>query len=80
MKLGFEKIILKKNRMLIHFPGNPDSAYFSSPVFRSVLGFIQEQGRKFSLKEINGKLRLSTDGVRTVSEAMEVLNNMLKSS
>jgi transcription-repair coupling factor (superfamily II helicase) len=80
MQLGFEKIILKKNKMIIHFVSNPDSAYFSSPVFRSVLGFIQEQGRKFSLKEMNGKLRLSTDAVGSVTQAMEVLNKMLKIS
>ena len=80
MKLGFEKIILKKNRMLIHFPGNPDSPYFTSPAFKTVLGFIQQQGRKFSLRESNGKLRLSTEGINSVSEAKEVLNKMLKSS
>ena len=66
--------------MLIHFPGNPDSPYFTSPAFKTVLGFIQQQGRKFSLRESNGKLRLSTEGINSVSEAKEVLNKMLKSS
>ncbi len=80
VQLGFEKIILKKSRMIIYFISNQDSSYYSSPVFRSVLGYIQSQGRRFLLKEMNGKLRLSTDSVTSVAMAMEVLNKILKMS
>ncbi|MFC2080967.1 transcription-repair coupling factor [Bacteroidota bacterium] len=78
IQLGFEKIIMKKGRMIIHFISNPDSSYFASPTFKVVLDYIQNQGRKFMMKELNGKLRLSTDSVTSVSMAMEVLNNILK--
>ncbi len=79
IQLGFEKIILKKNQMVIHFLSNPDSGYFASPIFKSVLDFIQAQGRKFRLKESNGKLRLSTDSITSISMAMEVLSKILNS-
>jgi transcription-repair coupling factor (superfamily II helicase) len=76
IRLGFEKIILKKDRMIIHFIHNPESGYFESDVFRSVLAFVQSQGRKFSLKETGGRLRLSTDSVSSVSMAMEILESI----
>lgn len=77
-ELGFEKIILKKDRMIIHFVSDPDSGYFASPTFRSILEFIQKQGRKFALKESGGKLRLLTDPVSSVSMAMDVLKSIPK--
>ncbi len=77
IKLGFEKIILKKSRMIIHFINNPESSYFESDVFRSVLGFVQSQGRKYSMKESDGKLRLSTDNINSISSAIKVLEKMI---
>jgi len=78
IQLGFEKIILKKARMIIHFVSNPDSGYFASPVFKSILDFIQSQGKKFNLKETNGKLTLSTDSITSISMAMKVLSIILE--
>jgi transcription-repair coupling factor (superfamily II helicase) len=80
IRLGFEKIVLRKERMIIHFVGNPDSSYYSSPTFRTILDFIQSQGRKFTLKETDGKLRLSSGSITSVSAAMELLNKMRKKS
>ncbi|MCK4749027.1 MAG: transcription-repair coupling factor, partial [Bacteroidales bacterium] len=37
IELGFEKIILKQSQMIFHFISNPDSGYFASPTFKSVL-------------------------------------------
>jgi transcription-repair coupling factor (superfamily II helicase) len=77
IQLGFEKIILKKSKMIIHFVSNPDSSYYVSPTFRCVLNFVQSQGRQFNLKELNGKLRLSTESITSISKAMDVLNEIL---
>ncbi len=77
IKLGFEKIILKKNRMIVHFINNPESDYFESTVFKSVLAFVQSQGRKYNLKESDGKLRLLTDNINSISMAMGVLEKIL---
>jgi transcription-repair coupling factor (superfamily II helicase) len=78
MQLGFEKIILKKGQMILHFISNPESGYFESGLFRSVLEFIQQQGRTFRMKETNGKLRMSTDSIPSVSRAITILDGVLK--
>jgi len=76
IRLGFEKIILKKDLMIMHFVSNPDSSYFATATFKAVLAFVQGQGRRFRLKETNGKLTLSTDPVNSISDAIEILRKI----
>jgi transcription-repair coupling factor (superfamily II helicase) len=76
IRLGFEKIILKKSLMILHFVSNPESAYYSSATFKAVLAFVQGQGRKFRMKETKGKLALSTDPVNSISEAIGILQKI----
>ena len=74
--LGFEKIILKKSLMILHFVGNPESAYYATATFKAVLAFVQAQGRKFRMKETNGRLTLSTDPVNSISQAIGILRKI----
>jgi transcription-repair coupling factor (superfamily II helicase) len=76
IRLGFEKIILKKGLMIMHFVSNPESAYYASAAFKAVLAFVQGQGRKFRMKETKGKLALSTDPVNSISEAIGILQKI----
>ena len=76
IRLGFEKIILKKDLMIMHFVSNPDSSYFATATFKAVLAFVQGQGRLFRLKETKGKLTLSTDPVNSISKAIEILQKI----
>jgi transcription-repair coupling factor (superfamily II helicase) len=75
-RLGFEKIILKKGLMIMHFVSNPDASYYASATFKRVLAFVQEQGRQFRMKESSGKLTLSTDPVDSVSAAIGILQKI----
>ena len=76
IRLGFEKIILKKDLMIMHFVSNPDSSYFATATFKAVLAFVQGQGRLFRLKETKRKLTLSTDPVNSISKAIEILQKI----
>jgi len=76
IRFGFEKIILKKGLMILHFVSNADSSYYATATFKAVLAFVQNQGRKFRLKETKGKLTLSTDPVISISGAIEILRKI----
>jgi transcription-repair coupling factor (superfamily II helicase) len=76
IRLGFEKIILKKGLMIMHFVSNPDSGYYATATFKAVLAFVQSQGRKFRMKETKGRLTLSTDPVNSISEAIGILRKI----
>jgi transcription-repair coupling factor (superfamily II helicase) len=57
VELGFEKMTLKEKTLRCYFINNPDSPYFESQVFQSVLQFIQTALNRAKLKQ-TGKLFL----------------------
>ncbi|MBR3029562.1 MAG: transcription-repair coupling factor [Bacteroidales bacterium] len=74
--LGFEKIVLKKGIMLAYFVSNQLSAYYKSDVFESILRYIQLPGRKYSLTEKDNKLYIKSSPVKTISEAVSLLQGI----
>ena len=78
MNAGFEKIILKNRKMILHFLSKPDSPYFSSPQFAAVMSYVQAQPSFCTLKESNGKLSLVIDRVESVGDAMHIFEMISK--
>ena len=77
-QLGFEKIILKNKTLKAYFISNQQSAYFQSPLFASVLKFVQDHPRACKMKEDKGKLSLTLVNITTVQEAHRLLNRMIE--
>lgn len=73
--LGFEKILIKNNTMVIHFIANQESPYYQSSVFSSILHYVQHHPRQFQLKE-GKKLTMSIDQVDNINKALRILENM----
>lgn len=76
MKLGFEKITLKNNKMLAYFLSRQDSEYYNSPMFKAVLQYAQKTPKQTALKEQNNKLWLTIEHVKSVDEAIIVLDRI----
>ena len=80
--LGFEKIILKANKMIAYFVANPNSAFFQSEQFGLILKFIQLNPKACQMKEKNNKLSLIFEKISTVEMALiqlkMITNNFLK--
>lgn len=76
IELGMEKLILKGQKMLIYFIQNQDSAYYQSPAFSKVLHFVQRNVGRCRMKENNDKLTLAFDQVKTVKQAIHLLQQM----
>lgn len=76
MPLGFEKITLKNNKMLCYFLSKQDSEYYNSPMFRAVMMFAQRNPNRSALKESNNKLWLTIDYVKSINEAIDVLEKI----
>ena len=68
--LGFEKIILKANKMIAYFVANPNSAFFQSEQFGLILKFIQLNPIACQMKEKNNKLSLIFEKISTVEMAL----------
>jgi transcription-repair coupling factor (superfamily II helicase) len=76
MKLGFEKITLKNNKMLSYFLSKQDSEYYNSPMFKAVLSYAQKTPKQTALKEQNNKLWLTIENIKSVDEAIVVLEKI----
>ncbi|MGA0212155.1 MAG: hypothetical protein ACO3JH_04075, partial [Flavobacteriaceae bacterium] len=78
--LGWERILLKKGRMVAYFISNPESPYFQSPLFSALLQWVQKQQGKVILKEKKTpqglRLQLSFTNINSVSEALSVLPDL----
>ncbi len=76
MKLGFEKITLKNNKMISYFLSKQDSDYYNSPMFKAVLSYAQKTPKQSALKEQNSKLWLTIENIKSVDEAIVVFEKI----
>lgn len=78
--LGFEKIILKQEKMIGYFVADQQSDFYQSDVFGRVLQFVQKNPKAGELKERNTKngLRLlfSFSNITNLQKALEVLEKI----
>jgi len=72
--LGFEKIVIRNETMIIYFVSNQMSPYYQSTVFSAMLNIIQNQ-KKMKMKEHKNKLTLSHQNVDSTEKALGILEN-----
>ena len=75
-RLGFEKVIIKNRRMIIHFVANQKSAYYQSAVFDTVLKFVQRNPKVFQMKETKEKLTMTIENIDSVEAARNILTKV----
>ncbi len=56
--MGFEKLIMKNQRVLAHFISDQDSEYYRSKTFTKILNFVQRTPKLFRMRESKNKLTL----------------------
>lgn len=69
VKLGFEKIVLKNNTLILHFVNDQESAYYKSMAFESIIKLLQKDSMGLVLKEKRSKLTLLKKNVTQIKEA-----------
>jgi transcription-repair coupling factor (superfamily II helicase) len=75
-KLGFEKLIIKNEKLYVHFVANQMSPYYQSSVFEKIIRFVQLNPRIFQMKETKEKLTMIAENVTSISKAMELFGNL----
>ncbi|MDE6354392.1 MAG: transcription-repair coupling factor, partial [Prevotella sp.] len=75
--LGCEKIMLKQHRMTLFFVSNPNSPYYRSAAFDSILRYIASHPRRCNLREHNGKRSIVISDVKTVGAGVDVLREIM---
>ncbi len=78
MQLGFERLVLKNERMIGYLVSNLESPYYQTNVFGAVLSYMASNPRQCQLKEKNGKRYISVKDIKTVNQAFEALETIAK--
>jgi transcription-repair coupling factor (superfamily II helicase) len=74
--LGFEKIVIRNETMIIHFISNQMSPYYRSTLFTGILGVIQHH-KEMKMKEHKDKLTLSLRNISSIDKALAVLEKLI---
>ena len=77
-ELGFEKIVLKKERLVCYFINKEDSPYFESNQFKAILEYIKKYPTRAQMKQKNDKLLLSFMHIKSLGRAVETLSDIHK--
>ncbi|MCF8464936.1 MAG: transcription-repair coupling factor [Flavobacteriales bacterium] len=75
--IGFEKLILKNQKLVCYFVSDPESDYFQGSVFSQVLLFVKNNPRSCVMRQKNDKLTLAFEDTATISGAIEKLSPIL---
>jgi transcription-repair coupling factor (superfamily II helicase) len=78
VELGFERMTLKNNTLRCYFVNNPDSPYFHSETFQSILLHIQTKTNKSHLKQVAKNFMLVTENLPSMKFLLEFLEAVLQ--
>lgn len=80
-KLGLEKIIMKKGKLVGYFISDQQSDFYQSPIFTQILQFVQQNPSICKMKEKqtrNGlRLLLTFERITSVKKALNVLEKAI---
>ena len=74
--LGCEKIVLKQQRMTMHFVSAVDSPFYQSESFDRLLSFVAQHPRRCQFREQSGRRSMVITDVPTIDEAVKILSAM----
>jgi transcription-repair coupling factor (superfamily II helicase) len=79
VELGFERLVLKLDTLRCYFVNNPDSPYFESDIFQSVLQFVQKGTNRARLKQAGKNFMLIIENIRSMRDMHSLLAEMQQS-
>ncbi len=69
-KLGFEKLVLRNNRLTAYFISNPESPYYQSLQFTAILDFIKKNPAYCKMKEEKDRLFIILKDISGIDDAL----------
>jgi transcription-repair coupling factor (superfamily II helicase) len=77
-KLGFERIILKNNKLRCVFVENPQSRFYDSALYNSIMSYVTSEGaaQGLAMKQTNKFFMMVKEKVYSLREARSVLKTI----
>jgi transcription-repair coupling factor (superfamily II helicase) len=77
-KIGIEKILLKNNLLIAYFISDPNSQFYRSSLFVSIMNYVNRKQKQMNMKQKASRLSLTIIEVKSVKTAIKVLNEILE--
>ena len=77
-ELGFDRVVLKNDKLRLFFLQNAQSAFYDTPFFSQFLAFMSTRGAQYglTLKQSRTNLLVIKEKVDSFKEAHEVLSSV----
>ncbi|MDB0027020.1 transcription-repair coupling factor [Flavobacteriales bacterium] len=76
-EIGFERIILKNEKMRAYFPSKADSPYYNSDAFRNALDYLKHHFDSCEMIENKGKLSMRIKDISDVKAGLKVCKEIV---
>ena len=76
VRLGIEKILLKNSLLIAYFVSDPDSTFYRTSLFVSMMNYVNRHQKHMSVKQKESKLSLTINGIESVKTACGILRNI----
>jgi transcription-repair coupling factor (superfamily II helicase) len=76
VELGFERMTLKLDTLRCYFVNNPESPYFESRIFKTILEFIQTVTNKGRLKQVGKNFMIVFEDMKDMEAVHKLLKHM----
>jgi transcription-repair coupling factor (superfamily II helicase) len=77
VKLGIEKILLKNNLLIANFVSDPQSGFYRTSLFVSIMNFVNRHQKRMSVRQKASRLSLTIINVTSVKSAIDILSEIL---
>jgi len=74
MRLGIEKILLRNNLLIAYFVSDPQSAFYRSSLFVTIMNYVNHRQKQMSVRQKESKLSLTISGINSVRSAINTLS------
>ncbi|HEX2967635.1 MAG TPA: transcription-repair coupling factor [Bacteroidales bacterium] len=75
-KLGIEKILLKNELLIAYFISDPNSSFFKTSMFMSIMNYVSRQ-KYMQMKQKGDRLSLTVGNIKTVKQAIGILYDVV---
>lgn len=76
VKLGIEKILLKNSLLIAYFVSDPESTFYRTSLFVSIMNYVNRHQKHMSVKQKESKLSLTIKGIESVKSANSILKTI----
>jgi len=76
-EIGFERIILKNNKMQVYLPEEDNSLYYNSKIFQKILKYLKSNFQNCEMTEKKGKLSIKIQNVKSIKESLIICQEII---